>query len=193
MSMHGDAGDAVASDSSRTDALIDTAARSMTRGEPPPRLRLAIRARVVSKAEGRIDKRRAWPGRRSFAGGGWFAPVWVPALGAAVAIVLALVVGRAWLGSPDGPDKVHPTNASRAQEAVVIPATPVPVEKPLPQIARIDQSARPRVRRPTVPKLPVVEPLVIEPLQIRRLAADTDSGVMPIDIDPLRIEPLQPQ
>ena len=40
---------------------------------------------------------------------------------------------------------------------------------------------------------PLIDPIMIEPITTVQIAIDVSSGVMPIDIEPLRIEPLQGQ
>jgi len=51
---------------------------------------------------------------------------------------------------------------------------------------------RPTSARKSQRKLEV-EPLVIEPIRMPLIAIDSSSGVMPIEIEDLRIEPLQVQ
>jgi hypothetical protein len=148
------------------DDLIDAAAHEMTRGEPSQRLRREVRTR--------IDKRRPV----------WAVPMWVPLV---VAVALLIVVARTLSGPHGVPDRVRPTPVEQTAAAPrVVP--PVVEASPSP---RVGQITRPR-RRPTRALQPI-NPLVIEPIAMPLMAVTTSSGVMPIDIDPLQVEPLQPE
>ena len=156
------------------DELIATAARAMTAGEPTRALRTGVR-------DGITRSRSVWP--------------LVPALaGAAVLVAVAIVVGRALLGAPDEP-AVHPTTEvamtdvtkAAGQEPVRETAAPATT-----QFVRAT-TRRPvaRVRPPLEDEEPVIPPIAIEPLVPTQIVVDTRSGVMPIEIEPLQIEPLQ--
>jgi hypothetical protein len=152
--------------SSRPDDAIDAAARELTRGEPSPRLRHQVRSRIQRRPAG----------------------LRVPALvaiGGAAAIVLAVFM--VWNRPDTGPDQqaaVTPAPVATVQQ----PAEPTPAKAPAPLRA----GRRPRTTRPTRALEPI-DPLVIEPIAMPPLAVTTSSGVMPIDIDYLQIEPLQIQ
>lgn len=162
------------------DALIDDAARRLVAGGPSSALRISVRERI---------------GRRR--------PVWmfVPALAGAVALlVVSVIVGRALLGPPDGPDRVRPTNGRPLIER---PAPTIASQRPdAPAIQPALNEARQFTRRlvTTTPPPPAeqespippitIEPLTTVPLQAAQIAVDDSSGVTPIEIAPLQIEPL---
>jgi hypothetical protein len=171
------ASDDVVSGFSRTDDLINLAAHAMTRGEPSLQLRREIRAR--------IDSPRTWRGLS----------MWVPAVTGVAAVVLALFI---WWGRVQAPPP---------PQVAVAPPVPTPVVRPVPRLdapglspdpyyraAPGDraEAPRPRVTRPSRPLEPI-EPLAIEPMTTPLMAVGTSSGEMPIEIDDLRIEPLQIQ
>ena len=159
------------------DALIDEAARQMTDGEPPASLKGAVRERI-----GR--QRSVW--------------ALVPALAAAAALVVAVLVGRALLDAPDNRQGVRPMT-----ERAGINAPPV-------QAASDAQVSPPDDRRTglqtdwiraegttdsSAEVLPPVEdepipPIAIEPLTVTQIAGDVSSGLMPIEVEPLQVEPL---
>ena len=156
------------------DALIDHVARQLVTGEPSSALRSSVR--------GRIERRHG---------------VWslVPAWGVTVAVaVTAVIVGRAlW----DVPDAVNRSKTSAQRAAVTQPGRVEPAERS----ERLERSERPerserseRSARSAVPVLPEEEspipPIAIEPLATVQVAVDASSGVMPIEIEPLQIEPL---
>ena len=166
------------SESNGIDALIDEAARRLVAGEPSSSLRSRVRDRI---------------GRRRQA---WFV---VPAWGMAAAIVVTVViVGRALLGPPGEPDKVRPTNQHALIESPAVKPqdTSAPtVIQPEPsaprQLARrraADVAAPPEEESPIPPI--AIEPLTTVPLRAVQIAMDVSSGVMPIEIAPLQIEPL---
>jgi hypothetical protein len=169
------------------DALIDSAAREMMGGEPSASLRSAVRHR--------IERRR---------------PMWslVPAWGVAASVaVAALFVGWALLGPSGAPDPTRPI----AQPAIERAA--IPVEQPPPVVAPDTGSVRspwqagqepvPLTRRVAddVAALPQEEESLIPPIAIAALEpgqiavgnpiAVESSGVMPIEIEPLQLEPLR--
>ena len=172
--------------STHDDELIDRAAHAMTRGEPSDRLHHAVRARIETSRPrietGRPGVEIGRPGLAKQA-----RHLWMP-LAAAAAIVLAVVVGRALLGPPDAP---RPTEVASAPAAP--PGLRESTATPAPSPAGLrESSARPARGRTPQRKLEV-EPLVIEPIRMPLIAIDSSSGVMPIEIEDLRIEPLQIQ
>ena len=168
------------------DALIDEAARRLVAGEPSSSLRSSVRERI---------------GRRRL---GWFV---VPAWGTAAAMVVAvLIVGRALSGPFGGPvgrtlsgPPVRPTEErptiDRGPAAVASPSSAPDATQPVRIEAR--QFTRraaavippPPDEEPIVPQI-AIEPLATVPLSAAQIAAEVSSGVMPIDIAPLQIEPL---
>jgi len=160
------AGDDVASGFSRTDAVVDAAAQALTSGEPSAQLRMAVRARI---------ERNHSP---------W--PIWGRAA-VACAAALLLIVAALTLSDPRGePDRTRPAPVEQTAAAPRV-APAVADGSPSPRVA---QGTPPR-RRPTR-ALESIDPLVIEPI-VMPLIAVTSSGVMPIEIDDLQIEPLQVQ
>ena len=153
------------------DAVIDRAARSLTAAAPSTSLRTGVRDRI---------------GRR------WNALWLVPAAAAAVVIVVAFVLGR--FSSPSGVPAVQPVPHPPA-----LVTAPASVPEAAPDVRAVPAIATlPPMRRlvsafelPPEELEPVIPPLTIEPLETRLLSVDTSSGVMPIEIEPLRIEPLQ--
>ena len=178
------------SESSGIDALIDEAARRLVAGEPSSSLRSSVRDRIA---------------RRRLA---WFV---VPAWGMAAATVVAvLIVGRATpphgagaVGTPgSGPPFEHgsarptdhpatksnvPTVALQANEPAVIQPEPS-APRQLARRRAADVAAAPEEESPIPPI--TIELLATAPLRAVLIAADVSSGVMPIDIAPLQIEPL---
>ena len=165
------------------DALIDEAARRLVAGEPSSSLRSSVRDRI---------------GRRR--------PVWlaVPAWGAAAAVVIAvLIVGRALSGPPFERDSVRPADhpatnshvpAVASQPADVTPIQPVPsAPRQLARRLAADVAPPPEEESP-IPPIAIepldTVPLREVPLRAVQIAVDVSSGVMPIEIEPLQIEPL---
>jgi hypothetical protein len=186
--------------SMRDDESIDRAAYAMTRGEPSPQLRQTVRARIDLTH----SKRRV--------------PAWVPAAAVVMASVVAVVVvGRALSGSPGGSESVHRTATGPRPTQLASPPTVTPTSAQPPAAVAVRVSAPRtigRVRRtehPTevpqygmehqdVASIPPsdaageqIPALVIRPLELTDIAVDTSSAVMPIEIDPLQIVPLQPE
>lgn len=156
------------------DEVIDEAARRLVAGEPSSALRSSVRDRIAKR-------RSVW----SF----------VPALaGAAALLVVAVIVGRALLGPVDAPEQkptVARSGAERPGDAVASQPTNVTPIQPVPsaprQLARrlaADITALPPEEESPIP------PIAIEPLTTAQIAVDVSSGVMPIEIAPLQIEPL---
>jgi hypothetical protein len=187
MSMRNETPDPLAlserSESNGIDALIDEAARRLVAGEPSSLLRRRVRDRIGKR-------QTAW----SF----------VPALaGAAVLLVVAVIVGRALLGPVDrtlsgpanGSDIVatgeRPTIERAAPAVSSQPAdvTPIPPVRTTPRPLGRRLAADVPVPPPAEEESPI-PPIAIEPLTTAQIAVDVSSGVMPIDIAPLQIEPL---
>ena len=171
------------------DVLIDNAARRMMTGEPTASLRAAVRER--------IDHRRS---------------PWVlsPALAAAAAVVLiaAVLVARALFPDPVGRTLSGPAgerdNARPAIERAAIPVAQPPVVESDARRDRL-QGVQPPVRltrhladdvaAPLPEEEPLIPPIAVEPLEPVQIAVGSpitveSSGVMPIEIAPLRLEPL---
>jgi hypothetical protein len=154
----------------------------MIAGEPSVSLRGAVRDRIE--------------GRR---------PVWslVPAWGVAAGVVIAaLIVGRT-LSDPDGtPDTARPLielaatpGAPDASRPTIDVQTPSGVEQGS-QAVRLTRRLADDVSAPPQEEEPLIPPIAVEPLQPVQIAVGTpitvdSSGVMPIDIEPLQIEPLR--
>ena len=160
------------------DALIDEAARRLVAGDPSSSLRSSVRDR--------IGRRRS----------GWLL---VPAFaGVGALLVVAVIVGRALSGAPGEPDRVRPTTDHPAMSSSVPTVASPQLEgdpiQPVPSAPR--QLGRRRAvptpppdEEPLVPQI-AIEPLRTPPLTEAQIAADVSSGVMPIDVEPLQIEPL---
>jgi hypothetical protein len=155
------------------DALIDEAARRLVAGEPSSALRRGVRDR--------LDRRR---------------PVWslVPVWGAAAAALVAVVfAARIFLAAPDRPDSVVATDRpstvkSGAQLATrAAPAVIQPESSDARQVSRRRAAALPL---PPPEEEPLIPPITIEPLTTAQIAVNESSGPMPIEIEPLQIEPL---
>jgi hypothetical protein len=155
---------------SKHDDLIDRAARDLMRGDPSVRLRQMVRAR--------IDRRRAWP----------TVAAWIPTLAGVGAVVLALF---AWWPAVEPPPPQPVAVVTPAPAPATAASQPAPL---IETVAATQPQARPR-RRLTRPAraLDPIAPMVIEPMTTPLMAVGTSSGVMPIEIDDLRIEPLQVQ
>ena len=170
------------------DAAIDAAARSLTTGEPSAALRAGVRGRIrVASA----FRRKA----------GW----WLVPAGAMTALIAVMIVGRILLdplGEPEvgrtlsGPP-ARPTDVRLTSNHVAPPASSGGTDGPdqarptgAPDKARL--TALPSTFEPPVEELePLIPPITIEPLETRLIVVDTSSGVMPIEIEPLQIEPLR--
>lgn len=167
------------------DALIDSEARQMMAGEPSASLRSAVRDRIE----------RPRPVRS-------LVPAWGVAVVAAIAAVL---VGRTVFvpaGPPGAPGKARPTielattpgAPDESRPAIDVP-TPLAVEQDS-QTVRLtrrladDVAALPPEEEPAIPPI-AIEPLVTIQITVGNLIAVESSGVMPIEIEPLQIEPLR--
>ena len=169
------------------DALIADAARRLVAGEPSSSLRSGVRDR--------LDRRQStWSLVPAFAGV------------AALLIVTGMIVGRTLSGPPAGPDNAGPT-IERGQVPGVDQTLSGPADEPgerdsirltseqltegrgpLRRLAA-DVGAPPE-EESLIPPI-AIEPLVTDPLAPVQIVVDQSSGVMPIEIAPLRIEPLQ--
>lgn len=161
------------------DTLIDNVARQMIAGEPSPSLRGAVRERIAGRPV-----------------------VWslVPAWGVAVGVLIAaLIVGRALLGPPSERDNIRPTIEHAAIPAEQPPAIVGPDARSVPlQADQVRLTRRPADDVAAVPQEeePLIPPIAIEPLETVQIAVGNpitveSSGVMPIEIEPLQIEPLR--
>jgi len=173
------------------DELIDRAVHAMTRGEPSDQLRAAIRAR--------IEKRPpvlSTPGLATYPPEPWQRRklprrLWI----GAVASAAALVVLATMVGTPQAvrPATSPPLTVVARPPAVVTRIEPPAVDSPV--VAPLTWA--PPVRRARLtsaaPRIAVIDPLLIEPISVPLMAVDTNSGAMPMEIQPLQIEPLQPQ
>ena len=170
MWMHGERND------DRLDAAIDAAARSLTAGEPPSSLRAAV--------QGRIARRR---------NASWL----VPAAAVAAVLVVALV-GRTLSGPSVAGGPEMPQLPAKLEPPVLVA---VPAPRPIMGAADVRRvvattvpSAPPAMDTPDAPPeepAPMIPPITIEPLETKLIAVETGSGVMPIEIEPLQIEPLR--
>jgi hypothetical protein len=156
-------------DGDRIDAAIDAAARALTSSEPSTALREGVRNRI---------------GRR------W--NVWrlVPAAAAAM-IVVALILSRL-TSAPETPVPPRPQQPELVVAPIAVPEPPPGIQRvvattTMPPMRRLVAASEP----PPEELEPVIPPITIAPLETALIAVDTSSGVMPIEIEPLRIEPLQ--
>src|SRR3954463_4970480 len=181
--------------SMRDDELIDRVAHVLTRGEPSPQLRQAVRARIDAISPrllrvgllGRAGLAVLWRAGLEFDSPYQSRRVGVPVFAASV-LVISIVVARTLSGPLDAPLPArNMTSAYQATSPVALQPTPaLVVSRPI--ITRV--ATRPGR---TAQQNPVVDPLVIEPIRVPLIAVETSSGVMPIEIQPLQIEPLQPE
>ena len=165
------------------DALIDSAARQMMGGEPSASLRNAVRDRIE-------HRRPMWP----------LVPAWGVAASVAVA---ALIVGTVWLGRPGASDPTRPTGQptiERAaipveQQPAVVAPDPDSVGSPWPAAARDERLADDAAALPQEDES-LIPPIAIAPLEPEQIAVGSpiaveSSGIMPIEIEPLQLEPLR--
>ena len=155
------------------DALIDDAARQLVAGEPSSALRSSVRDR--------IDRRQS---------------TWslVPALAgaSALAVVAVMLVGRTLSGPPGGPDKARPTIEHPVIERAQAPGSPGETDNVRPTSDGVQLTRR--LAAPVAPppeEDPPIPPINIEPLATAQIAVNVSSGVIPIEIEPLQIEPLR--
>lgn len=176
------------------DAAIDAAARSLTTGEPSAALRMGVRDRISERSP--VASAFPFFVASAFRRKGWLVPA-----GAMTALIAVMIVGRALLDPLDEPDvertlsgpSARPTDVrlsiDRATtQSVSDPGgrdtTPAPVRSPQPLAAAT-------LDLPFEELEPLIPPITIEPLETRLIVVDTSSGVMPIEIEPLQIEPLR--
>ena len=157
------------------DALIDEAARRLVAGDPSSSLRSSVRDRIGLR-------RSAW----------W---VLTPALAGAAMVIIA-IAGRAILGVPAGSERARVVAPDVASPSLAVASAPVDVtptqlvESEPRQLGRGRAAATlPPDEDPIVPPI-TIDPLRTPPLPEAQIAADVNSGVMPIDVEPLQIEPL---
>lgn len=166
-------------DDAAIDAAIAAAAQALTSAAPSAALRAGVRDRIggrglVASALRRKNLR-------------WL----VPAAAAAAVVVVALILGRLTSQPPGAPG-----NQPRPSAPVLVTA-PAPQPNPGP-VVETATVASPPVRRlaaafePPIEEVePLIPPITIPPLETELIVVDASSGVMPIEIEPLRIEPLQ--
>ena len=156
----------------RIDAAIDAAARSLIDAEPSAALRVHVRERILAASAYR--RKMQW--------------ALVPVVATATVIVVALVLG----GSPSAP---------AVQQALQAPPPPAATPRERAPVTEIQRQAiaasLPPMRRLVTFEVPqdevesLIPPIAIAPLETKQISVDVSSGVMPIEIEPLRIEPLQ--
>jgi hypothetical protein len=120
--------------------------------------------RLRHDVRARIGKRPSWRDKR----------IWIPAMASATALLLIAIAGRGLLEQPEAP-RLAPQIATVEPPKSPEPAAPERFE-------RFERFERPSVN-----------PIVIEPIVVPLMAVETSSGPMPIEIDPLQVEPLQPE
>lgn len=98
-----------------------------------------------------------------------------------------------WTPAPGHPGTSPEPGAASTPPAVVTRVEPPAAES---QVTAAPVTAR-TIRRArttgTPSRIAVIDPLVIEPISVPLMAVDANPGAMPMDIQPLQIEPLQPQ
>ena len=185
------------------DAAIDAAARSLTTGEPSAALRGGVRAdrrsfRVASAERSPVASAFPFFVASAFRRKGWLVPA-----GAMTALIAVMIVGRT--AAPGGPDKARATDIRPADVRLTIgdssttrvgrtlSGPPDGPDKARPTGAFIaTRTVAETFEPPPFEELePLIPPITIEPLETRLIVVDTSSGVMPIEIEPLQIEPLR--
>ena len=167
------------------DALIDVTARGISAGPLPSSLRTTVRRRI-EQTQAR-----------------WAFPVWqvAGATAATALVVMTLLMVRS---VPAPVEEAGPVQATREPVAATPRKAPPTIARAVPPDAA---PARSRIGKAIVPRRlvfaanadatediePLIDPITIEPIATVQIAIDVSSGVMPIDIEPLRIEPLQGQ
>ena len=151
------------------DAAISAAAEALTSAGPSAALRAGVRDRI-----GR--RRAAW----------WLVPA-----AAAAAVVIALVLGRLTSQPPEAPGNQPRPSAPALVTAPAPESDNSPVDEAVsvqsPPVRRLAAAFEPPVEEVE----PLIPPIMIPPLETELIVVDVSSGVMPIEIEPLRIEPLQ--
>ena len=159
----------------------------MVTGEPSPSLRGAVRNRIG-------HRRSAWPLSPAIA------------CAAAALVIAAVLVGRALLPdvgrtSPDvgrtlsGPAGEH-HNVRPTVERVAIPVQQAPNVESDTRSVRLARRLADDVAAPPQEEEPLIPPIAIEPFEPARIAVANpitveSSGVMPIEVAPLQLEPLR--
>jgi hypothetical protein len=146
----------VASDFSRTEPIIDAAARELTRGEPSPHLRHQIRARIEM------------PRRRPV-------PVWAPAFAGVAALVIVVVVFQQ-AGTPIALPVPQPAAVANATLMVVAPLEPERSEPP----ERSERSVRTIEIEPLV-----IEPIAMPLMAVTTSSGDMPIEIEDLQIEPL--------
>lgn len=181
------------------DAVIDAAARSLTAGEPSAALRTRVRDRISERSP--VASAFPFFVASAFRRKGWLVPA-----GAMTALIAVMIVGPTLLDPLGGPDV--------GQNLSGPPARPADVRLSIdrgPDVGRtlLGPPARPKgvpakagpgvtppplaaaTLEPPFEELePLIPPITIEPLETSLITVDS-SGVMPIEIEPLQIEPLR--
>lgn len=162
------------------DALIDSAARQMVAGEPSSSLRGAVRNRIE-------HRRSAWPLLPAVAGV------------AAAVVIAAVLVSRTLL--PDvGPTLSGPAGDRDTDrptiERVAIPAPPAPIVESDTRSVRLARRLADEVAAPPQEEEPLIPLIAVEPVEPVQIAVGNpitveSSGVMPIEVAPLQLEPLR--
>jgi hypothetical protein len=158
----------------RLDAAIDAAARSLTAGEPSSSLRAAVQRRIAHR------RNASWL---------------VPAAAVAAVLVVALV-GRT-LSDPSGPGGMEmPRLPAKPNPPVLVtgPRAVMEATDVRRVVATTLSSPPPAMDTPDAPPeepAPMIPPIAIEPLETKLITVETSSGVLPIEIEPLQIEPLR--
>ncbi|MGH9241586.1 MAG: hypothetical protein ACRD3G_26360 [Vicinamibacterales bacterium] len=162
------------------DALIDHAAQQIVAGEPSSSLRSAVRDRIE-------HRRSAWSLSPAIAGV------------AAAVVIAAVLVGRTLL--PDvgrtlsGPAGER-VNVRPTIERVAIPAPPAPSVESDTRGVRLTRRLADEVAAPPQEEESLISPIAVEPLEPVQIAVGNpitvdSSGVMPIEVAPLQLEPLR--
>ena len=153
------------------DALIDEAAHALTRQAPLPSLRANVRERIAQPW-------RPWS--------------LVPTMAAAAVVLVAVIVGRDLFVAPDAPARVAFENAAaddarahtQPTDALAGADTARPPQHRVQPSRRVSASIAPVTEEPPIP------PLTIEPLAVSQILIVASSSAMPIEIAPLRIDPI---
>lgn len=169
------------------DALIDGAARQMVAGEPSSSLRSAVRDRIE-------HRRSAWLLSPAIAGV------------AGAVVIAAVLVSRTLLSPPDERNNVRPTiELTRTPDAPDKARPTIDVDEVGIRSVRLqaDQDSVRLMRRladevavPPQEEESLIPPIALEPLEPAQIAVGNpitagSSGVMPIEVAPLQLEPLR--
>ena len=187
------------------DAAVDAAARSLTTGEPSAALRMGVRDRISERSP--VASAFPGPPKLGTSEGGRRKSWWLVPAGAMTALIAVMIGGRTLLDPAlsGGPDKARPPDSRPADVRLSTDrATTQSMSRTGgPDVGRTlsGPPARPAVTPPPLAAAtleppfeelePLIPPITIEPLETKLIAVGPSSGVMPIEIEPLRIEPLQ--